>query len=109
VSPSAIPHSFRNQYGDAAIVLFLLAQVADGAFTYVGLNLMGLGAEANPLLLSLIVSVGAAPALFGAKVVAAVLGVALHLLGVHRVVWLLTAVYLAGAVVPWVGLLSYPL
>ena len=96
------PHSL---FGDAVIVMFLLAQAADGALTYVGINIHGLGAEANPLLLSLMVTIGAAPAVLSAKVLASVLGMSLHLLGVHRVVAMLTAIYLGGAVLPWMGVL----
>ncbi len=95
-----------SRFGDAAIVLFLVAQAADGAFTYIGVRMLGLGIEANPLILTLMVTIGAAPALLGAKVLAAVCGISLHLLGVHRIVAFLTALYMAGAVAPWVGLLA---
>jgi len=40
-----------------------------------------------------------------AKVVAAGLGISLHLLGVHRIIAVLTAIYMLGAVVPWASLL----
>lgn len=95
-----------SRFGDTAIVLFLLAQAADGAFTYIGVSKLGLSAEANPLILTLMVTIGAAPALLGAKLLATVCGISLHLLGVHRIVAFLTAVYMAGAVAPWAGLLS---
>jgi uncharacterized membrane protein len=102
------PSPARNsRFGNTAIVLFLLAQAADGALTYVGVHTMGFGIEANPLLLGLMVTLGAAPAVLSAKLMAAILGMSLHLLGVHRVVALLTAVYMAGAVVPWVGVLLH--
>jgi hypothetical protein len=95
----------HSPFGNAAIMLFLVAQAADGAFTYIGVNMLGLGAEANPLLATLIVTLGAVPALVSAKALAAVLGIALHLLGVHRIVAALTALYAAGALIPWMELL----
>ncbi len=96
----------RGTFGNLAILAFLLMQAADGALTYVGVAMHGLGAEANPLLLGLMVSIGAAPALLSAKVLAAGLGMFLHLLGVHRIVAALTAVYLGGAVMPWLSVLG---
>jgi len=96
----------RGTFGNLAILAFLLMQAADGALTYVGVAMHGIGAEANPLLLGLMVSVGAVPALLSAKTLAAVLGMFLHLLGVHRIVALLTAVYFGGAVMPWLSVLG---
>lgn len=97
--------SKRSVFGDAAIVAFLFLQAADGVLTYVGVRTLGIGMEANPLLLSLMVSLGHAPAVLAAKGVAAALGMSLHLLGVHKVVALLSGVYLTAAVIPWAGLL----
>jgi hypothetical protein len=96
--------STHSPFGDAVILLFLLVQAADGAFTYLGVHTMGLGIEANPLLVTLMVSIGAAPALLSAKVFAALLGISLHLIGVHRVVASLTAIYAGGAILPWIGI-----
>lgn len=95
----------HSAFGDAAIVAFLALQAADGVFTYVGVRTLGIGMEANPLLLSLMVTLGHAPAVLAAKGVAAVLGMSLHLLGVHKIVALLSAIYLTAAVIPWAGLL----
>ena len=103
--PPHYPRITHSPFGNAAIMLFLVVQAADGAFTYIGVNMLGLGVEANPLLVTLMVTLGAVPALVGAKALAAGLGIALHLLGVHRIVAALTAIYAAGAVIPWMGLL----
>lgn len=92
-------------FGNAVIVLFLLAQVLDGALTYVGVHAFGRGVEANPLMAWLIHAVGPGPALAGAKAIAAAFGALLHLLEVHLVVAVLTAIYLMAAVTPWVTLL----
>ncbi len=95
----------RSRFGDAVIVLFLLAQAADGVMTYVGVTTLGVHLEANPLLASLMDSIGHGPAVAAAKVVASGLGISLHLIGVHRVLAVLTGVYLLAAVLPWAGLL----
>ena len=101
------PFASQSNFGDAVIVLFLLAQAADGVMTYVGVTTMGLHIEANPLLVTLMGSVGLGAGVTAAKLVAAGLGISLHLVGVHRIVAALTAIYLMGAVVPWAGLLLY--
>lgn len=100
----ACPRTRRQRFGNVSILLFLLAQAADGALTYLGVRTLGLGIEGNPLLLTLMVTIGAAPALLGAKFMAAMLGISLHLIGVHRIVAALTAFYVFGAVLPWMGI-----
>jgi uncharacterized membrane protein len=95
----------RSRFGDAVIVLFLLAQAADGVMTYVGVSTLGVHLEANPLLALLMNLFGQGAAVATAKLVAAGLGISLHLLGVHRVLAVLTGVYLLAAVFPWIGLL----
>lgn len=95
----------HTTFGNAAILLFLCAQAADGVFTYLGVQAFGRMIEANPLLSLLMHHVGAGPALAGAKLAAVGCGSLLHLLTVHRVVAVLTGIYLAAAVVPWVYLL----
>ena len=52
-------------------------------------------------------AVGGGAALLGAKLLAASLGILLHLTGVHRIVAALTVLYLAAAVVPWTALLFF--
>lgn len=94
-------------FGDAALVAFLLAQVLDGALTYQGVVTYGLGVEGNPLLTWLMGFVGEGPALAGAKIIAGSCGIALHRRAVHRVVALLTGVYVAVSIVPWTRLLFF--
>jgi hypothetical protein len=48
---------------------------------------------------------GQGAAVAAAKVLASGLGISLHLLGVHRVLAILTGIYLVAAVLPWAGLL----
>jgi hypothetical protein len=92
-------------FGNWAIVLFLVMQGLDGVFTYVGLAVYGPSIEANPLLGWLMHSFGAGPALAGAKLTAAGLGIILHLVAVHRAVALLTVLYACAAILPWTHLL----
>jgi hypothetical protein len=90
-----------------ALVLFLLAQVLDGALTYVGVVTFGRSIEANPLLAWLMGAVGDGPAVTGAKLVAGSCGIALHLTAVHRIVAVLTLFYLTVAVLPWATILFF--
>ena len=98
-------HTGRQRWGDIALVLFLLAQAADGVLTYVGVSTYGPHMEGNPLIAWLMVTIGDAAGLATAKVTAGAFGIALHLSAVHKAVALLTAFYLAVAVVPWVAIL----
>jgi hypothetical protein len=95
----------RSRAGDVLLVLFLLAQCFDGVLTYVGVVTFGIGVEANPLITGLMLRFGEGVGLLGAKMVAAVLGIALHLRQVHLAVALLTAFYIGVAILPWTALL----
>ena len=89
------------------MVGFLLTQCLDGIFTYIGVTTYGIGAEANPLISALMVAFGYGPGLIGAKLVAAGLGILLHLYGVHLAIVALAAFYVAVAVLPWSALLFF--
>ena len=101
-------HKERSRFGNVAVVLFLIMQALDGALTYVGVTVMGLHMEANPVLAWMMNSMGCAAALTSAKLVASVLGIVLHLSSVHRIVAALAGFYLAVAVLPWLALLYMP-
>jgi hypothetical protein len=94
-----------TRFGNWAIVLFLVMQGMDGVFTYVGMTIYGPSIEANPLLGWLMHAFGTGPALAGAKLTAAGLGIILHLVAVHRAVALLTLLYACAAILPWTHLL----
>lgn len=98
-------HSVRSRFGNIAVVAFLVCQALDGVLTYIGVTLIGLHMEANPLLSWLMASVGSGPALAGAKLVASGFGIILHLSALHRVVAGLAAFYLLVAVLPWLTVL----
>ena len=61
------PPIHRSRFGDAILVVFLLAQCFDGVFTYIGVLTYGLAIEANPLMTALMGSIGHAAALAGSK------------------------------------------
>lgn len=86
----------------AVLLLFLMAQACDGLFTYAAVQAHGLAAEGNVLLATWMALVGPAPALVGAKTLAAACGILLYLKGIHRTLALLTAFYAVGAVGPWI-------
>ncbi len=98
----------RPRFGDVAVILFLVGQALDGALTYVGVTVMGLHVEANPLLAWLMGAMGCAFALASAKAVASLFGIVLHLASLHRIVAALAVFYLAVAVLPWLALLYMP-
>jgi len=94
-------------FGNLAIVVFLIVQALDGMLTYVGIVSYGPAVEGNPLLSWMMGAVGAAPALAGAKMAASGFGIVLHLTAVHRTVALLAALYVSAAILPWIELLFW--
>lgn len=97
----------HTAFGNAVILVFLLAQAADGILTYLGVQTFGRSIEANPLLAWLMQMMGDGPALAAAKLAAASFGATLHVLTVHRLVAALAGFYLVAAVGPWVYLLFF--
>lgn len=88
-------------------VLFVVAQVCDGVLTYIAVQRFGLVAEANPLLVTWMAFIGPAPALAGAKLLAASCGVILYVCGVHRILLALTILYSVAAVGPWIAFFTH--
>ena len=97
----ASPTPRDNRFGDIAVVTFMVVQALDGVLTYMGLHIWGPAVEANPLISSAVSFAGVGTGVAMAKLFAVVLGMILHLRRVHGVVALLTAFYLAVAIVPW--------
>ena len=91
----------RSLFGDLVVIAFLSAQVLDGIFTYLGVTVWGPSVEANPIVSAAVSVAGLAVGLSTVKVVAIGLGILLHLRRVHNLVALLTAIYVALAIVPW--------
>lgn len=97
----------RWLFGDIALVAFLLAQCLDGVFTYVGVVAFGIGIEANPVVAGLMTHLGHGPGLLSAKMIAALLGISLHLRQVHYALAVLTGFYVAAAIAPWAMILFF--
>ena len=90
-----------TRFGDIAVVTFMVVQALDGVLTYLGVHIWGPSVEANPLISSAVSFAGVGTGVAMAKLFAVGLGIVLHLRRVHGVVALLTAFYLAVAIVPW--------
>ena len=106
MDPSLRIESYADRrFGDIAVVTFMIVQALDGVLTYLGVHIWGPSVEANPLISSAVSVAGAGVGLAAAKLFAVALGIILHLRRVHGVVALLTAFYLAVAIVPWTMLL----
>jgi hypothetical protein len=97
----------ESPFGNFAVLAFLVVQALDGALTYIGVATIGRAGEGNPLVASLMTVFGLGLGLTGAKLFAASLGIALHLFGAHRLIAALTALYLAGAIVPWMAVFAF--
>ena len=97
----------RSRFGDVALVAFLLAQASDGVLDLRRRQHLRRsdGRQSAPRLAD--DGDGTRVALTAAKAAAGAFGIALHLTSVHRVVALLAALYVAAAVVPWIGVLFY--
>jgi len=104
IAMASLLRKFRTRSlsrGEIAILAFFVAQALDAAFTYWGVARHGRSIEGNPLLASLMFSIGEGPALASAKLLAAGCGMILHLTHVHRIVAVLTAFYVCAALLPW--------
>ena len=86
--------------------VFIVLQAADGWLTYEAVDLFGASAEGNPILYTWMHLAGLGPALIGAKALAIGCGAVLYATGIHQILGGLTALYLFGAVVPWLQVFS---
>jgi hypothetical protein len=101
-APSA-PHDAsrsRSRFGDIVLVLFLCAQVLDGLFTYLGIASFG-WTEGNPLIAWYMQHFGVGPIVAAAKLMAVGCAVVLHVLAFHKMLAVLTLIYLSVAILPW--------
>jgi hypothetical protein len=93
------------RFGEIALAIFIVTQALDGVLTYMGIRRFGTGIEANALITWYALSVGFGRALLGAKAFAVVCAAILYINNRHRVIGILTVMYLAAAVWPWTRLL----
>jgi hypothetical protein len=95
----------RSRFGDAVLLVFLVAQVCDGVLTYVGVHTFGASIEANPVVAWYIAGLGVGTALIAAKGLAFSCAALLYLFDRHRTLAALAVLYAVVAVVPWLTLL----
>ena len=88
------------------LAIFLVAQLLDGALTYIGVLRFGIEAEGNVLLTTLMQTWGAGPALVAAKVFSSACGVLLFAVSVYRVLAAAAGACIGFAVIPWIALLT---
>jgi hypothetical protein len=93
-------------FGDTVFVVFLMTQVLDGAFTYLGIAAFGLS-EGNPVIAYYMSHVGVGPSLTVAKLVASACAIVLHVVEMHRTLAVLTLLYLSLAILPWTYLIYF--
>jgi hypothetical protein len=84
------------------LLLFLVAQLWDGVFTYTAVAAHGVAAEGNVILATWMGLVGPGPTLLVAKAGAALGGVLLYVQGVNRALAGLTLLYAVAAIGPWI-------
>lgn len=96
-----------SRHGDVLIILFFLTQALDGVFTYMGIAIHGLWIEVNPIIYVIISQMGPGLGLASVKLVAAGLGILLHLRQVHGTIALLTTFYVGVALLPWCWVLFF--
>jgi hypothetical protein len=101
---SSLPQ--RSLFGDCIFLAFLLVQFLDGALTYFGVRTYGAGIEANPIVGWYMAVLGVGGALIATKGLAVLCAALLHRFARHQILGVLTVVYLAAAVRPWVNLLT---
>jgi hypothetical protein len=108
VTAIALVRSFESAFstnptlfGDLVWLAFVVAQVADGSLTYIGVKIHGPTVEANPLLVWYMTASGTTLAIVGAKLFALLCGALLHLRAMHRVIAILTGLYLGLSIGPW--------
>jgi hypothetical protein len=85
---------------------FVVVQALDGVMSYVGVNAIGAGIEANPLLAWYLAAFDPGAVFLVAKLFAVGCGAILHLNGRHHYVAALTAIYVVFAVGPWIHVLA---
>lgn len=83
------------------LLLYLVAQVYDGLFTYVAVRALGVEVEGNAFLAAWMAVFGPAPTLVVAKLTAVMSGILVYARNVNGILAALTGLYLAAAILPW--------
>ena len=92
----------------AILIFFIILQIADGFFTFHGVNAIGIDRyESNPLLIFYMHRFGAAETLLVAKLAASLLGYILYRHKIFNALWLLSGFYLCILYIHIMSLIHY--
>ena len=101
---TAAPVSWRE--ATIVLIIFMLAQIADGVLTYWGVTTLGIHVEGNNLLAATMHAIGPFRALLSAKLLACVCGYVLYRTASHRPLAVMAGLYIGVAVAPWLLVLG---
>jgi hypothetical protein len=88
------------------LIIFTIAQVADGLLTYWGVTTLGIHVEGNGLLAAIMHAIGPFRALVSAKLMACVCGYILYRTASHKPLAIMAGLYIGIAVTPWLFVLG---
>ena len=88
------------------LIIFTLAQVADGLLTYWGVTTLGIHVEGNGLLAAGMHAIGPFGALVSAKLLACVCGYVLYQTASHKPLAIMAGLYIGVAITPWLLVLG---
>jgi uncharacterized protein DUF5658 len=88
------------------LIIFTIAQVADGLLTYWGVTTLGIHVEGNGLLAAGMHAIGPFGALLSAKLLACVCGYVLYQTASHKPLAIMAGLYIGVAITPWLLVLG---
>lgn len=97
-----IQPSDKNFFNSFVFFIFVVFQILDGVFTYVGINIFSIEIEGNFLIKLIISLMGVGWGLIVPKLVASGLGAFLYYHNLHNLITILTVVYMVFAILRWV-------
>jgi len=101
---SATPVCWRE--ATIVLIIFTVAQIADGLLTYWGVTTLGIHVEGNGLLAAGMHAIGPFGALVSAKLLACVCGYVLYQTASHRPLAVMAGLYIGVAIAPWLFVLG---
>jgi hypothetical protein len=103
---SARSNSVSWREATIVLIIFTIAQVADGLLTYWGVTTLGIHVEGNGLLAAGMHAIGPFGALVSAKLLACVCGYVLYQTASHRPLAVMAGLYIGVAIAPWLLVLG---
>ena len=104
VSAPTASESWRE--ATIVLIIFTVAQVADGLLTYWGVTTLGIHVEGNGLLAAGMHAIGPFGALVSAKLLACVCGYVLYQTASHKPLAIMAGLYIGVAIAPWLLVLG---